>query len=77
MNKDQIKGKVEELKGRARQAFGTAKETLKEKKEQVHKAFDEVKDAPEQTWTTMRVGVDNGVKDLERQFEAVRSKISP
>ena len=45
MNKDQIKGKVEELKGRARQAFGSAKETLKDKKEEVAARMERAKGA--------------------------------
>ena len=48
MNKDQIKGKVEELKGRARQALGTAKEAAKGAKSDAATRFEHAREAVEE-----------------------------
>ena len=47
MNRDQIKGKVEELKGRAREAFGSAKETAKDQEKEAAGQVERAKGAVE------------------------------
>lgn len=66
--------KYEELEKMAREEFDDRMEMLKNKREKVRQKLDEMKNASDNTWGSLKNGVQNAIVDFQKALDESYSR---